>query len=107
MDALGRLAWALPLVLLIGMAALLLLKRVVRATPPSSGHALRLSLRESLSLSDETRVHLIDLDGTACLVVESTRHATLHLPALPAESARATTGAGPAWLRRFYRTSSR
>ncbi|HEY5760122.1 MAG TPA: hypothetical protein VIU34_30075 [Steroidobacter sp.] len=100
MDALLRLVWALPLVLLTGAVLVLLLKRVMKPLHSSAAFAQRLSLRESLSVSDETRVHLIDLDGTACLLVESTRQATLHLPAVGAKAS--VSPAGPRWMQRLY-----
>lgn len=79
-DALWRLAWALPLVLLTGGVAVLLLKRfVIRGAPSSEANRPgRLLLRESLCVSEQTCVHLIEIDGTPCLLAESSRHATLH-----------------------------
>lgn len=100
MDALLRLAWALPLVLFTGTVLVLLLKRIIKPLPSSAAVAQRLSLRESLSVSEETRVHLIDLDGAACLLVESTRQTTLHLTATGAKAS--VSPAGPRWMRRLY-----
>jgi flagellar biogenesis protein FliO len=77
MDALWRLAWALPLVLAVGAAAILVLKYFVIPAQAARRSARRIELRESLPLSDETRIHLIEVDRRAYLVVESTRQTTL------------------------------
>jgi flagellar biogenesis protein FliO len=79
MDALSRLAWALPLVLFTGVGVMLVLKRfVVPSDGPSPASTQRLTVSESITLSDDTRVHLLHLDRkSAFLVVESMRNATL------------------------------
>ena len=100
MDASLRLVWALPLVLLTGTVLVLLLKYVMKPLRSSAAVAQRLRLRESLSVSEQTRVHLIDLDGTACLLVESTQQATLYLTAAGAKAG--VSPAGPRWMQRLY-----
>jgi flagellar biogenesis protein FliO len=77
MDALWRLLWALPLVLALGVAAVLLLKRFVGPASAARWPGRRMSACESVALSDETRLHLLEIDGKAWLVVESSRHATV------------------------------
>jgi len=101
MDSVWRLVWALPLVLAVGFVAVLLLKRyglpAVKHTPPEQ----RMSLRESLSLSDGTRTYLIEIDRTPYLLVESTRQTLLQpMPTKAADVAR------PAWLQRLQKQRS-
>jgi flagellar biogenesis protein FliO len=108
MDAAWRLAWALPLVLLVGAAAVLLLRRFVLPTQPATLQRQRLSRRESLSLSQETRVHLIEVDGKPYLLVESARQALLQSTSSPtAEPSRPSAGFGPSWARRLFRAGPR
>jgi flagellar biogenesis protein FliO len=108
MDALLRLAWALPLVLGIGIGSMLVLRRFVIAAPAAARPTQRLRMRESLSLSDETRVHLIEVDDRPYLVVESVRQAVLQPTApLAVESARAPNRIGLSWMQRMYKAASR
>jgi flagellar biogenesis protein FliO len=101
MSSLLRLLWALPLVLAIGAGAMLVLRRFV--LPVSRAHAAqRLVFREQLALSEQTRVHLLEIDGNGYLLVESTQNATLQpLPAQTREVARRPGRSRPAWLRHF------
>ena len=103
MDTLYRLAWALPLVLMVGFAVMLMLKRFVVPTVAASQAPQRMSLRESLSLPDDTRVHLIEVDRQAYLIVESTRHTLLQ----SIEAQRTPVRAAPPWMQRFYKAGSR
>ncbi len=82
METLYRLGWALPLVLAVGVAAVLVLKRYGPAVRLGGPEALRMRVRESLALSQHTCVHWIEVDRQAFLVLESQRHATLQ--AMPA-----------------------
>jgi flagellar biogenesis protein FliO len=88
MDALWRLLWALPLVLALGAAAVLLLKRFIGPVAAARRLGRRMSACESVALSDETRVHLLEVDGKAWLVVESSRHATVQSAATPVYRAK-------------------
>jgi hypothetical protein len=72
MPVLLRLAWALPLVLLVGFGALLILKRFLEL-PQRSTAKRRMTLHESLALSRDTRLFLIEVDGCAYLVTESAK----------------------------------
>jgi len=70
MDTLLRLAWALPLVLLIGLGLMLAMKRLMsaeRASPPTP------ALSKTLRLSEQTQAHIIDVAGQHYLVIESER----------------------------------
>jgi flagellar biogenesis protein FliO len=102
MDALWRLLWALPLVLALGAAAVLLLKRFVAPAGAPARPGRRMSACESVALSDETRVHLVEIDGKTWLVVESSRHATAQATATQVGEARATAPLAPPWVRRLY-----
>lgn len=101
MNALWRLLWALPLVLATGVAAMLLLRRFVVPMQARSRDARRLSLLESLAVSDDTRLHLVEIDQQPYVVVESTRDAVLQ--AVPAATVHAQRAAAirlaPRWLR--------
>ena len=100
-DPLLRLLWALPLVLLVGVAAALMLRRIVKPAVHSPGSILRLILRESLQLSEHTRVHLIELDNDSYLLVESMQHAALHGP--PTGNSGAPAKLASAWMQRLYK----
>jgi flagellar biogenesis protein FliO len=71
-DSLSRLLWALPLVLIFGVAGIWLLKRwlALLARPPARAEAL--AITQSLPLSDRSTAHLLTVDGRRLLVVEST-----------------------------------
>ena len=106
MDALLRLAWALPLVLGIGIAAAFVLKRFVVPAASAAPQGQRLNLRESLAISEETRLHLLEVDGKAHLVIESARQTVLQwAPALDAP--RAPGPFVPRWAQRFHKAEPR
>lgn len=90
-DHLWRLAWALPLVLLIGVLFILALKRwgisrlpgLMSATAQPGGE---LRVVADLSVSDDTRVYLLEAGGQRWLLTESRQHASaqaLHLNRTP------------------------
>lgn len=108
MDTLLRLAWALPLVLTMGAAVMFLLKQVVRPGQPTNPVALRLSLRESMSVSNDTRLHLVVADGQTWLLVESPGGTVLQ-PTQPkaAHETRLPGTVGPPWARRLLKAASR
>jgi hypothetical protein len=108
MDTLWRLVWALPLVLLTGAAVMLLLRHFVRPVQPTSQVALRMSLRESMSVSNDTRVHLLVADGQTYLLVESPGGTVLQpTQPKPAHEARLPGNVGPPWARRLLKAVSR
>jgi flagellar biogenesis protein FliO len=105
-EILLRLCWALPLVLLAGLAIMLLLKRVV-VTPGAKDRHRRLSLCESLTVSDEMRVHLIEVDGGAYLVTESARRSAIQVAAArTGQAGRGQVGGAVPWARILRRTAS-
>jgi len=79
-----RLLWALPLVLLTGAGIVLLLRRTLGSHQIGSKGRERMSLRESVSVSQDTRIHLLQVDRQSYLLVESSRvtslQATLKVP---------------------------
>jgi flagellar biogenesis protein FliO len=101
-NSLLRLLWALPLVLAVGIAAMLVLRRFVRSGGHGRRDGRRLVSREQLALSDHTRVHLVEIDGQAYLLIESTQHAVLQgLTPQPRETIRTPGRSKPAWLHRL------
>jgi len=70
-DHLWRLAWALPLVLLLGLVIVLLLKRHMAGRLSMKPDAQRMVVRESMSVSIQTQLHLIEVDSSVYLLVES------------------------------------
>jgi flagellar biogenesis protein FliO len=107
METLWRLAWALPLVLATGVVAVLTLRRFVVPTQGASQQAQRMNLRESLSLSDDTRVHLIEIDRQMFLVVESSRQTVLKSAPVASTLVHPPNRYGPAWMQRLYKAGSR
>jgi flagellar biogenesis protein FliO len=103
-DTLWRLAWALPLVLLIGGVAVLGLKRFVSTARSEHAGPLRMSRCESLSLSDSLSVHLIEVDSQPYLVAASAQQAVSIHTVEPAR--RLGKGAHP-WFQRFHRGGTR
>ena len=106
MEVAWRLVWALPLVLAVGIVAMLLLKRFL-VPAPARGRAQRMSLCESLALSDHTRVHVIEVDGSAFVVIESTQQAALQSVSQSAEPSRPATQLRASWARRFNQAARR
>jgi flagellar biogenesis protein FliO len=97
-DELWRLAWALPLVLAIGVAAALLVRRWVVPRPRGAATG-RIRALESLPLSGETRLYLVEVDRRPLLIVESTREASIHEFASSGVAAgRVAPAAGRSWL---------
>jgi flagellar biogenesis protein FliO len=107
MDAAWRLAWALPLVLAVGVVAMLVLRRVLVPALPARRQIQRMSLCESLELSEHTRVHIIEVDGREFVVLESAQQATLQSVSQSAGPSRSTMQLGPSWTRRFLKASHR
>lgn len=72
-DHVARLLWALPLVLLVGVGALLALKRlgVGGGTPAKPGSDAPV-LRGTTVLTEHTKAMLVEVGGRTFMVVEST-----------------------------------
>jgi len=96
---LWRLSWALPVTVLIGGVIILLLKQILGQGSFPDRTLQRMVKRESLSLSDETRLHLVEVDGRPYVLVESTRHASLHNAPVAPQAARVRGGWSVPWLR--------
>lgn len=79
MTALWKLAWALPVVTITGLVVMLLMKRVLVRGAAHNRPSQRLRSRETLQVSEQTRLHLVELDGKPYLLVESSQHAQLQL----------------------------
>jgi len=86
MNPLLRLLWALPLVLAVGVAGMLVLRRFLAPAAAPRG-AMRVVLRETLALSEHSRVHLLEIDGGGYLIVESAQNATLQPLSSPVREA--------------------
>lgn len=84
-DSVGRLIWALPLVLLIGIGVLLALKKLGVGT--GLNHAVNGDpiVRGMTLLSEQTKVTVVEVWGRAYMVVESSTG--LHVEALDAQRA--------------------
>ncbi len=93
-DSLSRLLWALPLVLGVGVIAILLLKRALDRVGVSAQVTERLQLAQSVDLSEGQRAHLLEVDGQCVLVVAGPNHTVLQL--LPS---RVTPRNGKVWMR--------
>lgn len=85
---LWRLAWALPLVLIIGWLSILALKRwgITRLPGPAQANEPGPELRvvADLRVSDDTRVFLLEAGGQRWLLTESHQHTSTQ--ALPPPS---------------------
>jgi flagellar biogenesis protein FliO len=100
MNALWRLTWALPLVLAVGAAAMIVLRRFVVPAASEKRGVQRMTICEMLPLSEHTQVHLIEVDGSSYLIVESTQNAALEpLLVTTREPSRRHVPLQPAWLR--------
>ncbi len=77
-DAATRLVWALPLVLGLGLAAMVLGRYALRRLGVSTAPAQPMVLRQSLSLSDALRAHLLSIEGERILLVECGGVASVH-----------------------------
>jgi flagellar biogenesis protein FliO len=101
MDTLWRLTWALPLVMTLGLGAVLILRRFgVRARSATAG-SQRMNVRESLMLSADTQMHLIEIDRNVYLLVESAGHVLLQAAAQQSGEAVALS-AEPAGASRWW-----
>jgi hypothetical protein len=70
-DSLGRMAWALPVVLGVGIFAIFALKRVLDRLGVTAAEVEPMILAQSLDLSETVRAHLLFVGAQSVLVVES------------------------------------
>lgn len=93
-ETLYRLAWALPLVLMLGIAAAFALRRLeTLAVQRAAPQVLRLD--QTLQVSDQTRVHLLTVHGKPMLLVEGASSNSV-TPLPPADAA-------PSWRKSWLR----
>lgn len=80
-DSAWRLVWALPLVLLLGVLAALVLRRLVAPTRWGGGRGSAtppcIVLRETTRLSRRARLHRIDIDSQPYVLLETPGQAIL------------------------------
>lgn len=95
-DSWLRLVWALPMVLLLGLGIILVLRRLLGATPLQQ-KASRLMVLESLAIGEATTLHLVSADGRTVVLVETRGHAS-QLTQLPVAQ-RPLTSARWGWPR--------
>jgi flagellar biogenesis protein FliO len=108
MDTVWRVTWALPLVLTVGVIAVLVLRRFVVPAQSPDWQVRRMSVRESITLSDDTRVYLIDIDSRAFVVVESAKQALLQaVQPVANDSTGSSTRFGPRWMPGFNKAGPR
>jgi hypothetical protein len=94
-DTLVRLAWALPLVLVLGCAAAWLLRRSMDRLGVGAAPAAPMNLVQTLPLSDGLRAHLIAIGPRNVLVVEGASAPVIQvLPDPPVRARRATPWGG-------------
>jgi hypothetical protein len=84
-DHIWRLIWALPLVLLIGVGAMLLLKRLGIGVGPRPSAmpdhtAATPTLVSSTPLTDHTRALVVEFGAQRWVVFESTAQIAVHVP---------------------------
>jgi flagellar biogenesis protein FliO len=103
MATMWRLLWALPLVLLVGVAVMLILRRFMTPTPREQVEPQRLRMQGAVTLSANTQVYLVEADSKGYLVVESDRPTTVQEVAPTAGAPMHAARFGPPWLRRLYR----
>lgn len=101
-DALWRLIWALPLVLVTGLVAVLVLKRLLPEARADRQHR-RMAVCETLTLSDQTHLHLIEVDRQPYLLVDSPGGTALQLATRDGAHRRVATA--PAWALRLFRSA--
>ncbi|MFT3857817.1 MAG: hypothetical protein QM742_10095 [Aquabacterium sp.] len=79
-EQLWRLAWALPLVLAVGVGLIYWLKRMGLGLPPAEaeGHIPR--LLSSTPLTEHTRVLVVEAEGRRHVVFESSLQIHVHAP---------------------------
>ena len=106
-DVLWRLIWALPLVLLTGLTAVLVLKRILVPIRSVEPPAQRMSLHEVLTPSDLTRVYLIEVDRQTYLLVESVGGTVLQNASIKNDvggRAYSRFAVGPQWAQRLLKS---
>jgi flagellar biogenesis protein FliO len=106
MATMWRLLWALPLVLIVGFAVMLILRRFMTLTPREYVEPQRLHLRGTVTLSAKTQAYLVEADGKGYLVVESDQPIAVQEIAPTAGTPLHAARFGPPWLRRLYRAGA-
>ena len=83
-DSLTRLLWALPLVLALGVVAILIVKRGLdRLGVHGAKAAEPMRLRQTLALPDGLQAHLLEIDGQSLLVLPGQAGAAATVQLLP------------------------
>jgi flagellar biogenesis protein FliO len=89
---------------MVGAIIMLVLRRFVLPASSMSRPIQRMRALESVTLSEATSAHLVEVDGKSYVVIESTRQAVVQaVQATPRAQARV----GPPWLQRLYKVESR
>lgn len=99
MDMVWRLTWALPLTVLVGGGIVLLLRQILGQGKFATRTLQRMVKRESLIVSDDTRLHLVEVDGRPYVLVESARSASFHNAPPVLQPAGLRGGSSVPWLR--------
>jgi hypothetical protein len=99
-ESLTRLAWALPLVIVLGALAMLLMRRLLPHWQTPAAPVARLALHESLNVSETTRTHLLSVDGQRMLLVETRDQPSTAVLLPNAVPARLAAWPNGAWRRR-------
>ena len=99
MDMLWRLTWVLPFTVLVGGGIILLLRQILGQGKFAPRTLQRMVKQESLIVSDDTRLHLLEVDGRPYVLVESVRSATLHDVPSVSQPAGSRGGLPVPWLR--------
>lgn len=70
-ESLSRLIWALPLVLLLGVAMIWVVKRWLPLLGGRSVANAPLTLLQTMQLSERAAVHVLQVDGRRLVIVET------------------------------------
>jgi hypothetical protein len=96
-ESLWRLTWALPLVLVLGIVAMLALRRILQgATGKAVASGDAMVLKQSLKLSDSSTAHLLIVQGKPMLVVEGS-HGVSSIELSSAAARRMPESLGARW----------
>jgi flagellar biogenesis protein FliO len=107
-ETLWNLTWALPVVLLTGLIAALVLRRAMSPSEPAIPARGRARLCETLEVSSDTRLYVVEVDRKSYLLVESVMQTSLHATAASTAVAMPTPNrVGAPWLVRLCRGEPR
>jgi flagellar biogenesis protein FliO len=70
-ESLSRLVWALPLVLLLGVAMIWVVKRWLPLLGGPSGGNAPVTLLQTMQLSERAAVHVLHVEGRRLIVIET------------------------------------